>query len=90
MKDEDIAKTSFITVEGHYEFVVMPFWLTNALATFQKLMNQLFEQLLRKFVLVLFDDIMVFSKFVDQHVQHLKVVLQVFQDHQLLGTHHFS
>ena len=62
IKDEDIHKASFRTRYGNYEFVVVPFFLTNAPTTFMCLMNSVFSKYLDKFVLIFIDDILVYSK----------------------------
>ena len=82
LKAEDTHKTAFQTHTGHYEFRVMPFGLSGAPATFQKAMNTTLAPLLRKCVLVFFDDIHIYSKTYEEHLEHVKMVLQLLaKDH---------
>ena len=80
IKEEDISKTTFRTRYGHYEFVVLPFGLMNAPATFMCLMNSVLNKYLDKFVLVFIDDILIYSKNEDEHKEHLRIVLQTLKE----------
>ena len=75
MKDVDVSKKTFRTRYGHYEFLVMPFELTNAPTAFMDLMNRVFHPLLDQLVVVFIDDILVYSKDAQEHEQHLRLVL---------------
>jgi hypothetical protein len=84
LQPEGEHKTAFRTHHGHWEFRVMPFGLTNAPATFQSVMNTMFQHMLRKCVLVFVDDILIYSKTMEEHPQHISEVFTILTQHQLV------
>ena len=88
VKEEHIQKTAFRTQQGHWEFIVMPFGLCNAPASFQRLMNKVFTGTIGDFVLVYLDDILVFSRTIEEHWEHLRQALQRLRKAKLYGRLH--
>src|SRR6185312_4347237 len=82
-RPEDIPKTAFSTRYGLYEYLVISFGLTNALAHFMYLMNSVFMPELDKFVVVFIDDILIYSKNEEEHAEQLCIVLQRLREHKL-------
>ena len=80
---ENIHKIVFRTRYGHYEFLVLPFGLTNIPATFMMLMNNIFHDYLDKFVIIYLDDILIYSKTKKEHIQHLQTILEILRKHKL-------
>ena len=83
IKGQDVPKTAFRTRYGHFEFLVLPFGLTNAPALFMDLMNRVFQPYLDKFVVVFINDILVYSKSYEEHEQHLRQTLQTLRNRHL-------
>ncbi len=80
---EDVPKTAFTSRHGHFEWLVLPMGLTNAPAEFMMLMENTFREELNKFVLVFLDDILVYSRTLEEHEQHLRQVLQRLREKKL-------
>jgi hypothetical protein len=74
-----VPKTTFICHYGHYEFMVMSFGITNAPTTFQSCMNHVFNKQLRKFLLVFFDDLLIYIKTWEDHLQHVDKILAIVE-----------
>ena len=83
ISETDIPKSAFRTPFGHYEYTVLSFGLANAPATFQAVMDRIFRPHIDKFVICYLDDILVYSKTLEEHLQHLRVVLDVLRQQQL-------
>jgi len=85
VKEADIPKTAIHTRYGHYEFLVMPFGVTNAPSVFMDLMNRVFHMYLDWFVVVFIEDILVYSVNHEDHVEHLKMVLSILRENKLFA-----
>jgi hypothetical protein len=85
IKEDEFPKTAFKMRFGHYKFTVLPFGLTNTPGVFMSLMNGVFREYLDKFVQVFIDDILIYSRMMEEHEEHLRLVLQCLREHKLYG-----
>jgi hypothetical protein len=83
LKESDRPKTAFKTTFGHYQFRVVSMGLSNSPSVFQRVMNQIFQKYLNKFVLIYLDDILIFSKTPQEHLQHIRQVLHIIRKNNL-------
>ena len=83
--DRDIEKTAFRTRYGHFEYLVLPFGLSNAPATFMTLMTEVLAPFIDKFVLVYLDDILIYSETEEEHLEHVRLVLEALRKHRLFA-----
>ena len=85
MRKDDVPKAAFRCHYGHFEFLVLPFGLTNAPPTFQSYMNHIFWKQLRKFLLIFFDEILIYNKSWSEHLQHIEEFLSVLESESLFA-----
>jgi hypothetical protein len=85
IKEDDIPNTAFKMRFGHYKFIVLPFVLTNVPGVFMSLTNGVFHEYLEKFIQVFIDDILIYSRTMEEHDEHLCLVLQCLREHKLYG-----
>ena len=83
MDEESVEITTFTTKFGNYHFKVMPFGLIGAPATFQREMNRILFPFIGKFVFNFIDDILIYSKSIEEHISHIRQMLEVFRQHKL-------
>ena len=83
IKKEDVPKSAFQSRYGHYEYLMMPFGLTNGPAAFMDLMNRTFRPYLDKFIIMFIDDILIYSPSEEAHREHLRITLSILRDHKL-------
>ena len=88
VKAQDIPKTAFWMQRGQFEFLVMPFGVANAPATFQRMMNSLFKEELDAIALVYLDDILVFLRMLEDHIHHIRTALQKMRDAKFFACLH--
>lgn len=83
VKPGDIPRTTFRTRNGYYKFLVMAFGLTNAPTDFMDMMNMIFKNFLNNFLIVFIDDILIYSKTEEEHVEHLRIILDILRNEKL-------
>jgi hypothetical protein len=81
MHPDDVEKTAFRTHQGLFEFLVLPFGLSNAPTTFQVMINDILLPFLRRFVLVFFNDILIYSSSWSKHIRHVRTIFCTLRDH---------